>query len=193
MIPSVVAGAGGGTNLYYAAESGAPAGLTFYVNSGQFATGGGWVVDPFGGHGNFGFNARYSKPGSPKGQIVYVYRGLYTGPCTIDGVKLTCTNVPATWVIKSNAITGLAFKGSTYPITSTLQGKASLSIYRTSDGTSLFGAGNAKFTATVVDSGKSSGIGFDTFALTVFDSRGVLFKSVPTTLLGGGNVVVHQK
>ena len=48
------------------------------------------------------------------------------------------------------------------------------------------------FTATASDSGKSSGIGSDSFALTVYDKTPVLYKSVPTTLLGGGNVVEHS-
>lgn len=69
----------GGTNLFYTAPNAQGAGLDFYVNSGQFATGGGWVNDPTGSHGNFGFNARYNSTGWPKGQMVYVYRALYNG------------------------------------------------------------------------------------------------------------------
>jgi hypothetical protein len=79
VVSRLVAGSRGGTNLFYTAPNAQAAGLDFYVNSGQFATGGGWVNDPTGIHGNFGFNARYNSTGSPKGQMVYVYRALYNG------------------------------------------------------------------------------------------------------------------
>src|SRR5207237_502917 len=129
----VVAGSGAGTNQFYTAPSSEPAGIAFYINSGQFATGGGWVNDPGGSKGNFGFNARYNKSGSAQGQMVYVYRGLYNG-------------VPADFIIKSNSLTALSFSGTTFPITATLQGKANLQIIRQSDGVTLFSDGNATFT-----------------------------------------------
>ena len=73
--------------------------ITFYNNTGQFVTGGGWIIDPASGgngHGNFGFNARFNKNGAPQGQMVYVYRGLYNG-------------VLADYRIKSNSLTSLGF------------------------------------------------------------------------------------
>jgi len=82
-------------------------GVDFYVNSGQFATGGGWVNDPSGSHGNFGFNARYNSTGSPKGQMVYVYRTLYNG-------------VLADFIIKSNALNALQFSGHSNSIVNNL-------------------------------------------------------------------------
>jgi hypothetical protein len=112
--------------------------------------------------------------------MVYVYRGMYNG-------------IAADFIIKSNSLTALQFVGSTYPITSTLQGKASIQINRASNGIQLYNDGNATFSATVVDSGQSSGIGSDSFALTAYDKNGVLYKSIPTSLLGGGNVVIHLK
>jgi hypothetical protein len=162
------------------APTGETAGIDFYVNSGQFATGGGWITDPNSGKGNFGFNARYSNSGKPQGQVIYVYRGTYNG-------------VAADVMVKSNALTALQFGGSTSPVSSTLQGKAGIQINRASDGAQLYADGNATFTATVVDSGQSSGIGSDSLALTVYDKNGVVYKSVPTSLLGGGNVVAHLK
>jgi len=82
----------------------------------------------------------------------------------------------------------------TYQIKATLQGKANLQINRASDGSSLFSEGNASFIGTVTDSGASSGIGQDDYALTVTRSDGTTqFKYVPVTKLGGGNVVVHMK
>ncbi len=175
----LVADSSGGVNQWYAAENAEAALLTFYENTGQFATGGGWINDSAGGKGNFGFNARANKKGQPQGHMVYVYRGLYNG-------------VPADFIIRSNALNALAFTGKNFPIPATLQGKATIQINRSSDGALLYNEGNAAFQATVVDSGQSSGIGSDSFALTVYDKNGVVYKSVPTTLLQGGNVVIHR-
>jgi hypothetical protein len=180
VVSRLVASASGGANQWYQAPTAEAAGIDFYVNSGKFATGGGWVNDPNGSKGNYGFNARYNNSGKPQGQFVYVYRGTYNG-------------VAADFIIKSNAITALAFVGSNYPITSTLQGKASIQINRASDGAQLSIDGNATFTATVLDSGQSSGIGADSLALIVYDKNGVTYKNVAATLLGGGNVVIHLK
>ena len=181
MIAALVANSAGGTNQWYVTDNAAPGGITFYDDVGQFITGGGWINDPNGRKGNFGFNARYNKKGKPQGQMVYVYRGMY------DGVQ-------ADFIIKSNALDSLSFSGAdTYPISGTLQGKCNLQINRASDGMQLFGEGNATFVAEATDSGKSSGIGFDLFELNVWDKDGNLYKSVPDTLLGGGNVVIHKK
>jgi hypothetical protein len=179
-VVSRLVASGGAVNPWYKAPAAEAAGIDFYVNSGQFATGGGWINDSNGGKGNYGFNARYNNSGKPQGQFVYVYRGTYNG-------------VAADFVIKSNALTALQFTGSNYPISSTLQGKASIQINRAGDGVALSNDGNATFTATVLDSGQSSGIGSDKLALTVFDKNGVTYKSVPTAFLGGGNVVIHLK
>jgi YVTN family beta-propeller protein len=180
VVPRLVAGTAGGTNQFYTAPNAETVGVDFYVNSGQFATGGGWVNDPSGSHGNFGFNARYNSTGSPKGQMVYIYRALYNG-------------VPADFIIKSNALSALQFSGTTYPISSTLQGKANVQVNRASDGYSLFSAGNYTFSATVTDSGQNGTAGKQ-FSLIVYDSSGAPCHSVPAgTSLQGGNVVVHSK
>jgi hypothetical protein len=180
VVSRLVAGSAGGPNQFYTAPAAETAGVDFYVNSGQFATGGGWVNDPSGSHGNFGFNARYNSTGSPKGQMVYIYRALYNG-------------VPADFIIKSNALSALQFTGTTYPISSTLQGKANVQVNRASDGYSLFSAGNYTFSATVTDSGQN-GTGGKQFSLIVYDSSGAPYHSVPAgTPLQGGNVVVHSK
>ena len=179
VVARLVAGSSGGANQWYTADNAEVAAVTFYENTGQFATGGGWIDDPGGSKGNFGFNARYNKKGQPQGHMVYVYRGSYNG-------------VPADFIIRSNALNALAFGGKTYPIPATLQGKCTIQINRSSDGALLYSDGNAAFQATATDSGQSSGIGSDSFSLTVYDKNGVVYKSVPVTLLQGGNVVVHQ-
>jgi hypothetical protein len=173
---------------YVAPEDGTV--INFYDNTGKFVTGGGWILDPAGGgngKGNFGFVGRYNKNYQPQGQMVYVFRGTYNG-------------MAASYVIKSNALTALSFTPTigtggveTYPIKATLQGKNNISINRASDGVQLWGEGNATFISTVTDSGQSSGIDSDDFALNVTRSDGSQFKFVATTKLKGGNVVVHMK
>jgi hypothetical protein len=190
-------------NDWYRADPNAPAALTIYTNTGQFVTGGGFVNDTASsnGKGNFGFNARFTKNGTPQGQLVYVWRGVYNG-------------TPADFVIKSNALTSLAFAcwngtayvtcpvgNNTYPAMSTLQGKATIQINRSSDGTSLYSDGSATFNGTVIDSGQSSGINSDLFTIKVYDKNGVLYKQVGdlggippywnALYLKGGNVVIH--
>ena len=113
---SLVAGPDGGVNQWYVADSTATM-LTFYEPSGQFATGGGWVADPAGGKGNFGFTARYLKSGRVQGNLVYTYRGEYNGELV-------------EYKIKSSALNALAFGGATFPVSASLQGKATLRITR---------------------------------------------------------------
>ena len=126
VVARIVGASDADPNPYYTAHNAETAAVTFYLNSGRFASGGGWIVDPNGSKGNFGFNARYTKRGAPKGQMVPIYRGLYRGEL-------------ADFVIKSNAITQLVFGGTEYPISATLQGKASLTVVRASDGVVLEG------------------------------------------------------
>jgi hypothetical protein len=179
VIPVLVASSTGGTNQYYVSTlGGEAAGLDFYVNTGQFATGGGWISDPTGSKGNFGFNARYANNNSPKGQLVYVYRGMYNG-------------VPADFIIKSNALNGLKFSTGNYPITATLQGKANIQINQASNGAQLYGDGNATFSITATDSGQTTT--GDALSLTVYDKNAVPYKTIVTSALKGGNLVVHTK
>ena len=155
--------------------------ITFYDSVGQFVTGGGWVTDPTGGHGNFGFTARYNKKGQPQGQVVYVWRGIYGG-------------VAADFKIKSNALDALSFTGTVYPLSATLQGKANFQITRASDGVQLYGSGNGTFVATAFDTNKTPSVGSDTFTLTFTESgASVPYKSFTAAPLKGGNVVIHLK
>jgi hypothetical protein len=113
--------------------------------------------------------------------MVYVYRGMYNG-------------FQADFIIKSNALDSLSFSGTTtYPISGTLQGKCNIQINRASDGVQLYSEGNARFVAKATDSGRNSGIGSDSFELNVWNKDNVLYKSVPNSLLRGGNVVIHLK
>jgi hypothetical protein len=181
-------------NPWYEATPAENAVLTVVTVTGKFATGGGWIVDPdTAGHGNFGFTARFTKTGSPKGQAVYVWR------TTRDGQL-------ADFIVKSSSISGLSFSdelgNGSFPWRATLTGKATLRINRASDGTELYTDGNATFALVAVDSGQSSGIGVDRFAIVVFDKTGAVVKVVGSwtgsvyrsgVLLSGGNVSVHMQ
>ena len=185
VLPKVVATSAGGTNLYYTAPNAENAVINFYNNTGQFVTGGGWITDPnVGGHGNFGFNARYNKNNQPQGQFVYVWRTTYQG-------------VAADYIIKSNSLTALGFTQTTsssngYPMTSTLQGKCNLQINRASDGLQLASEGNDTFLATATDSGLPSSNAGDALTLTLSGSS-LATKSFSNLPLSGGNEVIHIK
>ena len=124
---------------------------------------------------NFGFVARYNKKGKPQGQMVYIWPAQYNG-------------VDAIYRIKSNALTGLSFNGATYSISATLAGGANITITDL-NGDLLFGDGNWRFVATVTDANLKTG---DKFAITIWDKQNQLYKTVATTLLAGGNVVIHN-
>jgi hypothetical protein len=187
VISRLVAGSTGGTNQYYQAPEGLSSVITFYNNTGQFVTGGGWIFDPAGGgngHGNFGFNARYNKSGQPQGQFVYVWRGTYNG-------------VGADFILKSNALSALGFTQTTtssngYPMTATLQGKGNIQVNRASDGSPLASEGGDTFIATVTDSGLPSSNSGDALQLTLNGST-LTSKSFSSLPLQGGNVVIHMK
>ena len=140
-----MAGSGGGTNQYYTAPDAAPATLSFSPSSGEFAAGGGWITDPATlTRGYFGLDAFYGSAGKPQGQFAYVWSGTYNG-------------VPAFFTISSNAITALGFSGSTYPLSATLSGTATLQVNKASNFALLYGPeAKLPFTVTAYDTGKSS-------------------------------------
>jgi hypothetical protein len=180
VIAKLVAGPTGGTNQFFSAPNAQADGITFYNNTGQFVTGGGWITDPnTNGRDNFGFNARYAKNGTPNGEFTYVARGMYNG-------------VLADFTIKSDEITALAFSGSTDPITATLQGNGSIQINRASDGASLYSDGPVTFTARATDAGTGKNAGPDTIALTLYTKSGALLDTIANTSLGGGDITVHH-
>jgi hypothetical protein len=162
-------------NLFYTAPADETGLIVFYVDTGQYATGGGNVPDG-NAKANFGFVARYNKSGSPQGQVVFLWRGTYKG-------------VPATFKIKSNSLAGLAFSGTTYPVTSTLGGKCSLTVVDSKDAV-LFSEGNWRFTSAVTD--VDTGGGADSFSISIWNKSNELYKKVPPTALGGGGIVIHN-
>lgn len=181
----VVGASAGSANPYYTAGGAQVAGIALYTNSGQFATGGGWIGDAGSstGKGSFGFSARYGNNGSPKGQIVYVWHGAYNGAA-------------ADFIVKSNALTTLAFtKNGTSSYSATLQGKCSYTVVSAATGATLYGEGNGTFSATATDGDSGAGQqkpSADSFALTAFQSGNTKLHPISATPLGGGNVAAHN-
>jgi hypothetical protein len=183
VVPRVVGSTAGSTNLFYTAPPGSVSGIAVYTNTGQFATGGGWIADSTqggSGQGSLSFNARYTKTGGAKGQVAYVWQAMYNGQL-------------ANFTITSNAISTLTFSGTTTPITATLQGKCAELIAAVATGQLLASQGNLTFTATAKDGdyGLSQNIPSDAFSLSVFNGSTTI-RQVTATSLGGGNLVVHN-
>jgi hypothetical protein len=172
-------------NPYYTANEAQVVGTAFYTAGNQKATGGGWIPDSASttGKSNFGFTASYNNNGSPKGQMVFVWRGTYN-------------NTPADFIIKSNALTALSFtKSSSSSYSATLQGKCSYSVISEVNGSQLYGEGNDTFSATVVDwdtGASQQNSSADSFSLTTFQSGNQTLHPITTAALGGGNVFVHN-
>jgi len=157
-------------NDYYKPITSAPTPLIVYEPTGKFTTGGGWILDPVGSHGNFGFTVKYNKQGKVQGNSLYIYRQ--------NGLD---------YIVKSNAWIGLAIKG----ITSSFQGKASLQIYDPAAGLIQPGSsGNFQFTVEAVDNELSKTL--DTYKITVLDKDGLVYHTA-TGQLQGGNIVIHEK
>ena len=151
-------------NLFYAAPVDETGLIIFYVDTGQFATGGGTIPDG-GAKANFGFVARYNKGSKPQGQVVFQFRGTYKG-------------VDATFKIKSNALSGLAFSGTSYPVSATLSGKCTISIVDSKDaGCSARATGGSPPRRPT----STRAAGSDAFAITIWDKNNQLYRSVPAT------------
>ncbi|MGA2490597.1 MAG: MBG domain-containing protein, partial [Anaerolineales bacterium] len=180
VIARLVASKTGGVNQYYTAPDTESAAISFYQNSGRFASGDGWITDPNGQPGSFGFFSRFDSKGNPFGQLVYVYRGTYNG-------------IPAVFIIRSNSLTALQISGTIYPLTATLQGKCTIQVIRAFGGAALYSDTAATFKAVAVDTNKNPATKSDSFALTVWDKKGVVYKTVLTSLLSQGDIVIHLK
>jgi hypothetical protein len=180
VIARLVAGNTGGVNQYYTAPDAQPAAISYYLNSGKFATGSGWIKDPNSLAGIFSFIARNNPAGKPVGQFVYTYLGTYNG-------------IPAVYIIRSGLLTSLQFTGSAYPLSMTMQGKCTIQVNRILGGAALYSDAAATFKAVAVDTNKTPAINNDSFSLTVWDKTGKAYKTVLATKLSLGNVVIHLK
>jgi hypothetical protein len=149
-------------------------------------TGGGWVADAQSANGkaNFGFSVAYQKNGSPRGNLTYVYRGT-------DGYD---------YVVKSNSWQGGALTFSNNdPSLAAFSGRAT--VQRIDRATGLadpsWPAGNYTFTVDGMDGDLKSPKVRDTFAVTIMDNEGRIWRQLGTRTapvqLGGGNVAVQSR
>ena len=160
-----------GSNSYYTAPVTEPVVLTVYQPTGSFATGGGWIVDSSGSHGNFGFVVRYNSAGNVQGHAVYVYR--------VGGLD---------YMIKSNAWIGMAIVGNHVYF----QGKATLQVMDSATGVLLYSVGNYQFRVDVYDNtGTTVNNGQDTYQIAVWDNSGLVYHQAAGNLMGG-QVMVHD-
>jgi len=160
-----------GSNSYYAAPVTEPVVLTVYQPTGSFATGGGWIVDSSGSHGNFGFVVHYNSAGNVQGHAVYVYR--------VGGLD---------YMIKSNAWIGMAIVGNHVYF----QGKATLQVMDSATGVLLYSVGNYQFRVDVYDNtGTTVNNGQDTYQIAVWDNSGLVYHQAAGNLMGG-QVMVHD-
>ena len=157
--------------------NGEPALIVVFDPEGQFVTGGGWITPPQGslvadpnrtGKGNFGFNAKYHNGETiPRGETQFRFGNFNFHSTSYE------------WLV----ITGpkLQFKGS---------GKVNNS-------------GDYGFLLTAIDGNVSGGGGTDKFRLKIWDKNNnnavvydnqmnALDTANPTTVLGGGNIVIHH-
>jgi hypothetical protein len=205
------------TNDYFTAPDSDPAVVTVYQPStSQFATGGGWIIDPglnslpvavssANQHGNFGFSVKYKSGTTPQGQAVYVFRGS-------DGYD---------YVVKSNSWSGggLTFgtlSSGTFSGASVVSfsGKCNINVINPANGQVVSSSGNDTYR---VDATDGSAIGEpDFYAITVYTGNGTIYHQAATaptppatwntnTTLqtsqlqlggggnGGGNLTVHSK
>ncbi|MFW9964811.1 MAG: OmpL47-type beta-barrel domain-containing protein [Candidatus Sifarchaeia archaeon] len=158
-------------NPFYMGPSSDLVTLTIFEPTGDFVTGGGWLMGPSGEKSNFGFNVKYSKRGTPRGQSIYIFH---------EGDWET--------IVKSNAWTGMAIDGDH----SFFEGKCTVQNYNTETGELLWDEGNYQFRVDVWDNDESGGI--DVYQIRVLDKDGLVFHEVgfyPLGLLGGGNIAIH--
>ncbi len=150
------------------------------------ATGGGWIADARSANGkaNFGLSVAYQKNGSPRGNLTYVYRGT-------DGYD---------YVVKSNSWQGGALTfDNRDPSLAAFSGRATVQRIDRATGIAdpSWPAGNYTFTVDLADGDLKSPRVRDTFAITILDNDGRIWRQLGTRVapvqLGGGNVAVQSR
>ena len=163
-------------------SDGAPATEQFqyvvaYDPNGGFVTGGGWINSPEGaytanpsltGKASFGFNSKYQNGAqTPNGNTEFYFK--------VANLNFHSTSYD--WLVIAGA--KAQYKGT---------------------GT-INGAGNYKFMLTAIDGAINGGGGVDKFRIKITDSNSNLVydnlldapdSANPTTILGGGNIVIHK-
>ncbi len=161
-----------GSNNFYSGPPSDLVTITIYEPTGDFVTGGGWIWDPSGSKGNFGFNVKYKKNGLPRGQAIYIFR---VGDWE--------------YIVKSNAWLGMAIDGNH----SCFEAKCTVQQFNSKTGELVWGEGNYQLRIDVWD-GEEDGEP-DEFQIRVYDKNGVVWHEAgfsPRGYLQGGNIVIHR-
>jgi hypothetical protein len=152
--------------------------LAVYDPNGGFVTGGGWINSPAGayyanpaltGKANFGFVSKYKKGSNvPEGNTEFQFKAgdLNFSSSVYDAGTLV-----------------IAGSKATYKGTGTINGK-----------------GSYKFMVSAIDGAIKNGGGVDKFRIKIWNSNMVIYDNdlgkdendLPTTVLGGGSVVIHE-
>jgi hypothetical protein len=150
-----------------------------YGSADKRVTGGGWIADPMSrnGKGNSGFTVNYQKSGSPKGNMVYVYRGL-------DGYD---------YIVKSNSWVGGGLTFYADPSRATFSGKCNVQKIDPLTGMSVASWGNYSFTVDIMDGDQLLPKQPDQYGITILDNNNLIWRQLPRAIMGGGNVTVFSK
>ncbi|MFW9787566.1 MAG: Ig-like domain-containing protein [Candidatus Thorarchaeota archaeon] len=160
-------------NDYYQGLDSETVTLTIYEPSGDFVTGGGWILDSSGHKGHFGFVVKYKSDGTLTGRFIYIYR---------DGDWLV--------IIKSNEWIGLAI------VDNHAYFEATVSILQFNFKTfeCLWSAENHVIKVDAWDNDCTGEE--DVFQMRVYDENGLLWHEAgfnPYGYLEGGNIRIHRR
>lgn len=154
-----------------------------YGSTTKRVAGGGWIADSqsANGKGNFGFTVNYQKTGTPKGNSVYLFRG-------IDGFN---------YLVKSNSWQGGGLSFFQDPSKASFSGKCVVQKIDPATGQIVQSWGNYRFIVDIVDGDVLNPRAADRYAITILDSSSAVWRQIGTRsspiALGGGNVAIHSK
>jgi hypothetical protein len=150
--------------------------------------GGGWVNDPEGGRGNFGFTSKFLKSGQAQGNNIYIQRKV------MDLAAMGIVGAPSgarpyNVIFKSNSMAAMTTSATTMPKTGSFSGKTSIKAVDRTTGTmyNLSPTVNQSFQVDVTDNDDAAAATIpDTYALRVWTTTGN-YKVIGTYSAGGAN------
>jgi hypothetical protein len=183
-------------NSYYSLGCNPTTPITIYKNTGDFITGGGYIIEPStaagvyapqtGEHTNFGFNVKFNKKGTAlQGKMTVVFRH-------VDG------GILKTYQIKTNSMTSLGVQNNPDPTCdiAVFNSKATLKDVSNPLAPISLG-GNLDLHVTMTDCGEPGTA--DAIGITLWGPGNVLWVSTSwinyitvEEVLDGGNLVVHS-
>jgi hypothetical protein len=146
-------------------------------------TGGGWIPDGSSrnGKGNFGFTVNYQKNGNPKGNAIYLFRGL-------DGYN---------YLVKSNSWQGGGLTFYSDPSKASFSGNCVVQKIDAVTGALVDAYGGYSFSVDIVDGDRLMPKQGDNYAITILDKSSGVWRQLGSMTsplpMGGGNVSVFSK